>query len=294
MTKNKQQLLIGAHMSIAGGLDQALVRGKSIGCTTIQIFTKSNRQWAAKKLTDDDIEKFKKTQKEFGISPVVAHSSYLINLGSPKKDISEKSTDALAIELERCEALGIPYLILHPGSCLTSSEEECIKQIAQNLNKVFQRAPGKTMVLLETMAGQGSIIGYKFEQLAQIIKLTKNKKRIGVCLDTCHVFAAGYDFRIKKKYEDMWKEFDKTIGLKKLKVIHINDSGRDLGARVDRHTDIGKGKIGLEGFKLLFNDPRFFDIPKLLETPKDLADDKRNINTIKKLLTAKTKKELSA
>ncbi len=293
MTKKKRRLLLGAHMSIAGGLDQAIFRGESIGCTTIQIFTKSNRQWAAKKLTTVDIENFKTAQKESDISPVVAHSSYLINLGSPKKDISKKSTKALAIELQRCEELGIPYLVLHPGSCLASSEEKCIEQIAQNLDKALALAPGKTMVLLETMAGQGSIIGYTFEQIAEIIKLTSNKKRVGACLDTCHVFAAGYEFDSKKKYKAMWDNFDATIGLKKLKAIHINDSEKACGTRVDRHADIGKGKISLEAFKLLFNDPRFFDIPKLLETPKEsLTDDQRNINTIKKLLTPSTKKDL--
>lgn len=290
MTK-KQRLLLGAHISIEGGLEKAIERGASIECTTIQIFTKSNRQWFAKKITQEEIETFKKAQKKYSVTPVVAHGSYLINLGSPKKDVQEKSIKALTTELNRCDQLGIPYLVLHPGARLTSHINTCIKSIASNIDTALQESNGKTMVLLETMAGQGSTVGSTFEEVAQIRRLTKEKSRIGVCLDTCHIFAAGYDFTTEETYKKLWDSFDSVIGVKNLKVIHINDSKKELSSKVDRHVDIGAGKIGLEGFKLLFNDERFFNVPKILETPKEsLEDDKRNMEELKKLLSEKTKK----
>ena len=294
MAEKKQRLLFGAHMSIAGGIHLALERGESIGCTAIQIFTKSNRQWSAKKLITQDSNAFKTALKQSPIKSVIAHATYLINIGSPKKEIYQKSIKALALELQRCDQLGVPYLVLHPGSHLGTGEEECLQRIANNLNDVFDKAPGKTKILLETMAGQGSSVCYAFEHIAEILSKSAFKKRLGVCFDTCHAFVAGYDLRTKKTYEDTWKEFDKIIGLKKLKAIHLNDSKKELGSRVDRHEDIGKGTLGLEPFKLLFNDERFFDIPKILETPKDdLKNDLRNMETIKKLISPRTKRTLS-
>ena len=286
---------MGAHMSIAGGIYKSVERGESIGCTCIQIFTKSNRQWYAKPLTKEDIDEFKLTLKNSDIiQDIVAHSSYLINIGSPNKTINKKSVESLSLELQRCEALGIPYLIFHPGAHLTSSIEKCLELIAKNINTIIDQNPGKTMLLLENTAGQGTNVGYTFEQLATIYKKVRKKSRVGFCLDTCHAFVAGYDFTTEKTYNAMWKEFAKVIGLKKLKVIHINDSKKGLGAHTDRHEDIGKGKIGLEGFRLLFNDKRFFDTPKILETPKDkdLKQDKMNMETIYKLLSPATKKTL--
>jgi len=294
MTKKKHTLLLGAHISIAGGLDKAISRGESIGCTTIQIFTKNNRRWAAKKLSHAEINLFKATAKKSSIKPIVAHATYLINLGSSNKDTEKKSIEATKEELQRCNSLNIPYLILHPGSYVKADEESCINQVSDNLNRIFKVASGKTMLLLETMAGQGTGICYRFEQIAEIYKQSKFKKRLGVCFDTCHTFVAGYDSRTKTTYEKMWEDFDQIIGIKNLKVIHVNDSKRLLGSRVDRHADIGKGELGLSFFRLIFNDERFFDVPKILETPKEtLNDDLKNMQVIKKLLLPKTRNFLN-
>jgi deoxyribonuclease-4 len=289
----KHKLLLGAHMSIAGGLEQAIIRGESIGCTTIQIFTKSNRQWFAKKISQDESHLFHEKINKSSIQLIVAHASYLINLGSPHTIINKKSVKAVIQELERCELLKIPYLVLHPGSGLHLSEKECIDLIAKNLNTIFEQALGETVILLENMAGQGSSVCHKFEHIADIIKQSSFEKRLGVCFDTCHAFAAGYDLRTAISYEKTWQKFDDIIGLNRLKVIHVNDSKKDLNSHIDRHENIGEGKLGLEAFKLIFNDKRFFDIPKILETPKDsLDDDVMNMTKIKEILTEETKKIL--
>lgn len=291
--KKKHSFLYGAHMSIAGEPAKAIERGESIGCTAIQIFTKSNRQWHAKPITDKQAEDFKQAWKNSSIISIIAHASYLINIGSPHKSIEHKSVHALGLEMERCNKLEIPYLVLHPGSHANTDQEECIKRISNNLDILFDTIPDCS-ILLETMAGQGTNIGSTFEQLAQIIKHSKHKRRLGICLDTCHVFTAGYDFSDEKSYHHMWQQFDKIIGFEKLKAIHMNDSKKELGSAVDRHADIGKGKIGLKAFELLCNDPHFFDIPKILETPKEnLSDDKRNMDTLLKLLDKKRKRLLS-
>ncbi len=293
MTREKSRLLLGAHMSIAGGIQKAVIRGAAIGCTTIQIFTKNNRQWFTKKLQPEMIRAFKRVAKETNISPIVAHASYLINLGSPHPNTVTKSIQSLVDEIERCELLGIPYLVLHPGSHLSSGEKNCLKQIATNIDYVMKQTTGKVMLLLETMAGQGSGVCYTFEHIASIREMVNCKNKIGVCLDTCHVFVAGYDLRNKTNYQLLWKKFDDIIGLTHLKVIHINDSKKRLGTRVDRHEGMGKGEIGLECFRLLFNDKRFFDIPKILETPKEtLEDDARNLRIIKELLSLDTQRIL--
>jgi len=286
----KSRLLLGAHVSIAGGLYKAIERGQSIGCTTIQIFTKSNRQWRAKKLTDEDIKNFKSAQQQSDVKSVVAHASYLINLAAINTEVREKSIYALIEELQRCDALAIPYLVLHPGSSTNGSDKAGLDKIIDALNIIFSKHTIKTTLLLETMAGQGSSLGSTFEQIAYIYKKSKVKKHLGVCIDTCHIFAAGYDFRTKDNYEKTWNEFDKVIGLNLLKVIHINDSKKDYASKVDRHANIGKGNIGLEGFRLLFNDKRFFAIPKILETPDGtLPEFAKDIATIKSLLSPKTK-----
>ena len=289
----KQRLLLGAHMSISGGFDKAIVRGESIGCTTIQVFTKSNRQWYARPLTDEEIDIFKNTASQSSIKPVVAHASYLVNIGAADKLTHEKSTKSFTEELHRCQQLEIPYLVIHPGSCGKSSEKECLKKISDTLDETFTKLPGKTMVLLETMAGQGSNLGYQFEHLAELYQQSTHKKRVGICLDTCHIFAAGYKFDTQEHYENIWNQFDNIIGLNLLKVIHLNDSKKELGSRVDRHEDIGKGKIGLESFKMIMNDKRFFDIPKIIETPKeDLNDDLRNMKTLVQLISKENQKKL--
>jgi deoxyribonuclease-4 len=280
-----KKIIVGAHISIARGFWQAIIRADQIGATCLQIFTKSNRQWAAKKITNEDVEKFLKIQKNLKIDLVIAHASYLINLASEKKDVQKKSIKALADEIARCQMLGIKYLVLHPGSNSSENKSEICRQVAQNINEVFKLCePHQTMVLLETMAGQGSTIGKSFENLGQIISLVDRKKNIGVCVDTCHIFAAGYKFDDKASYKKLWQEFDKVIGLEKIKVIHINDSKKDFGSCVDRHENIGKGKIKSEAFKMLMNDKKFENIAKIIETPKsteDLKSDQQNLDTLK-------------
>jgi len=293
---NQKTLLFGAHMSIAGGLEKSLERGESIGCTAIQIFLKSNRQWASKPLTDHEAELFRNALSQSSVKSVIAHATYLVNLGATDAALSKKSIISLAQELDRCHELTIPYLVLHPGSAVGKAESDTLKQIANNLNEIFSIHKGSTKILLENMAGQGTALCAKFEQLAQLYELSSFKERLGFCLDTCHAFAAGYNFTDQESYANFWKEFDAVVGLEKLKAIHVNDSKKDLGSRVDRHEDIGKGKIGLKAFELLFNDERFFDIPKVLETPKDgdhLADDARNMATIISLISKDTREKLS-
>ena len=295
MTNKQHRLLLGAHMSISGGLQHALENGATIGCTTIQCFTKSNRQWHAKSLTEEEIQSFKNAHKESAINPIVAHASYLINIGSPSHLIAKKSYTALVDELTRCNKLGIQYLVLHPGSHTTGDVDTCLAQIAEYASNALDEAGGTTILLFETMAGQGSSVGHTFEQLAQLVHATKPHNRIGVCLDTCHVFAAGYDFRTPTLYKQMWHQFNTHIGMHKLKAIHCNDSVKTLGSHVDRHSDIGKGSIGLEAFRLLMNDSALFDIPKIIETPKEhvhLEDDLRNMKVLIGLLSPKTKKVL--
>jgi len=275
-------LLIGAHMSIGGGFFNSLYLGKELGCTTIQIFTKSANQWKAKELTQKDINKFKQAQKETQITPVVGHDSYLINIGSNDKELLQKSREALLLELTRSEKLGLSYLVMHPGS--NADEKEGIKRIADSLSWVHSKSKNyKVKICLETTAGQGNTLGYRFEQIVRIIDLTQENQRLGVCYDTAHTFEAGYDIRGKKAYGETFRLLDKIVGLNRLKVIHLNDSKKDLGSRVDRHEHIGKGFIGLEAFGLILNDKRFEKIPKILETPKEDDWDEKNLATLRKL-----------
>jgi deoxyribonuclease-4 len=290
--KERHSLLFGAHMSIAGEISRAIERGESIGCSAIQIFTKSNRQWHAKPLAEKDVEAFKQAWKNSSVQSIITHGSYLLNIGSPNEDLEKKSAQALHVEFQRCADLDIPYLVLHPGSHTNTDEESCLARISKNIDTLLTEI-GHGTILLETMAGQGSQVGYTFEQLAQIIKQSDHKKRIGVCFDTCHAFVAGYDFRTEKSYHLMWEQFDKILGINKIKAFHLNDSQKDIGSRVDRHADIGKGKMGLKPFELLFNDPVFFDVPKILETPRtDLADYRKNMDILEGLLSEKTRRLL--
>jgi deoxyribonuclease-4 len=289
-----KKFLLGAHMPTTGGFYHAAHFGQEIGCSAIQIFTKSNRQWSAKPIDENDAEKFKRAIKDCQINYVVAHASYLINLASPSHETQEKSILALQIELERCNQLAIPELVLHPGSKIDLTNEQAILQVSKNINTVLNNSAGETKILLETMAGQGSTIGNSFEQIAQIIANVKKQSQIGVCLDTCHIFAAGYDFENSNKYLKMWQDFEKKIGLKKLNLIHLNDSKKELGARVDRHAEIGDGKIGIESFRLIMNDHKLIEIPKILETPKEnLHDDQKNMQVLIDLLTPENKKYLT-
>jgi len=291
----KQTLLLGAHISVAGGYYKAVERALSIGCTAFQIFTKSNRQWAAKPITQDEAELFKKTLKESGIKHIAAHASYLINLASSTKHTQTQSIHALIQELERCHILDIPYLVLHPGSNSACEKNQGLESIANGINSAleFLEKDNKTMILLETMAGQKGSLCDSFEDIALLRRLIHKKSQIGVCVDTCHIFAAGYDLRTQKSYNAVWDAFESLVGLEHIQLIHCNDSKKDCGSRVDRHEMIGKGFLEDKSFELLFNDHRFFAIPKILEIPKvDLHEDLINMRHIVTLLTEKTKKEL--
>jgi len=261
---------IGAHMSIAGGIARALARGADVGCQSIQIFTKNNTQWSGKRIGARDIRKFVETKRLYDIEPIVAHDCYLINLAGSKKEVFKRSVRAFAQEMKNARMLGLPYLIFHPGSHTGLGEEAGLSQLAKSLNLLLERESDSNLtLLLETTAGQGTSLGWRFEQLAFIIAQVKKKERVGVCYDTCHTFAAGYDIRTKEAYQRTLGEFDRIIGLEKLRVFHLNDAKRELGTRIDRHEHIGRGKIGLDGFRFILNDERFRDLPMILETPKE-------------------------
>lgn len=274
-------------MSIAGGVDKALLEGKKVDCDVIQIFTKSSRQWAAQPYSKEEIQNFLTNQKETGIVTVIAHDSYLLNLGSPDEGLRKRSVRAFADEMERCETLSIPYLIAHPGAHVGSGEEEGIKAIGRSLDEIHKSCPGlKARIALEITAGQGSNLGYRFEQIRSMIDATEESDRLRVCFDTEHAFAAGYDIRTKEGYERTFGEFDEKIGLKLLAAFHLNDSKKEFHSRVDRHEHIGKGHIGVEAFRLLMNDQRFWGIPMCLETPKgpDLKEDRENLTLLRSLI----------
>ena len=279
--------LLGAHMSISGGVDKALLLGKTVDCDAIQIFTKSSRQWASKPYTKEEIELFNLNRKATGIATVIAHDSYLLNLGSPDGSLRSRSITAFIDELERCEVLGVSNLVAHPGAHVGAGENEGIKIIARSLDEVHKACPGYNVkVTLEITAGQGSNLGYRFEQIGNIIDATRESDRLRVCFDTEHAFAAGYDIRTKEGYERTFTEFDEEIGLDRLAAFHLNDSKKELNSRVDRHEHIGKGHIGVETFRLLMNDKRFWDLPMCLETPKgpDLAEDRDNLTLLRSLI----------
>lgn len=280
-------MFLGAHVSVAGGVDKAFERAEKIECTAFQIFTKSNRQWQAKDLEPEVIDRFQQRQKECGLNAVVCHACYLLNLGTEDEVVWQKSVDALRIELERCEQLKIPYLVLHPGSSVGGGVEAGIKRVITALDMVHERLPGcQARVALEITAGQGSTLGSTFEEIAAIRNGCRQPERLVVCFDTCHALAAGYEFRTPESYEQMIQDFDRVIGLDVLKVCHFNDSETDLGSRVDRHAHIGEGRIGLEPFGFFLNDPRLKDVYFLLETPKDddPGDDIRNLAKLRSLL----------
>lgn len=277
---------LGAHESIAGGLHKAFDHAQSVGCEAVQVFVKPNRSWAVKPLTDDDISLFKAKAENTGIHPVVAHTSYLLNLASPKADLWRRSRDTLIVELTRCEALDIPWLVLHPGAHVGTGEEAGLTRMAQALGRIHAATPGiGTQILLETTAGQGTRLGYRFEHLAWLLDNTPEGERLGVCLDTCHVFAAGYELRTSEGYAATMEAFDRVIGLERLKVIHLNDSKTGLESHVDRHEHIGRGHIGLNAFRTLLNDSCLMGLPGLLETPKgdDLEEDRENLAVLRSL-----------
>jgi deoxyribonuclease-4 len=281
-------MLLGAHLSISGGVDTAFDRAEQLNCTALQIFTKSNRQWSARLLKADEIDRYLKRQQETDL-PVVCHASYLLNLGTPDDGVWQKSIEALVIELERCERLQIPYLVLHPGAHMNSGVEAGIARVAAALDVVHARLPDyRVQIALEITAGQGSALGSRFEEIAQMIIRCRQSSRLVVCFDTCHALTAGYEFRTPDSYQAMLAEFDWQLGLDRLKVCHMNDSEKDLGSRVDRHAHIGEGCIGLEPFGYFLNDPRLKDVPFLLETPvdDDPGDNVRNLEKLRGLVTS--------
>lgn len=279
--------LLGAHTSIAGGVSKSVDLAESLGFTAMQIFTKNNNRWEAKPLDKIEINSFKTKLKNSKIKFVVTHDSYLINLCANDKSILEKSRNAFIDELTRCEQLGIPHLNFHPGAHGGIGEAEGIKIIAESLNIIHDKTIDyKVSSMIELTAGQGTSIGYKFEHIRDIINQVDEKKRITICIDTAHIFAAGYDIKDPNNYKKVMKEFDDTIGLDRLKCFHINDSKKELGSRVDRHDHIGKGFIGLEGFSNIMNDKRLVNIPKILETPKgkNQLEDLENLKKLKSLI----------
>jgi deoxyribonuclease-4 len=279
--------LLGAHTSTSGGVSKSIDLAEKLGFNAMQIFTKNNNRWFQKPLEEKEIETFKTKLKNSNIKFVVSHDSYLINLCAKDKEILKKSRIALLDELKRCKLLGIPHLNFHPGSHLGAGEEDGIKLIAQSINIVHDKTKGyKVSSMLETTAGQGTAIGYRFEHLQKIIELVEQKERMTVCIDTAHVFAAGYDIKDTKNFKKVIKEFDEIIGLERLKCFHFNDSKKELGSRVDRHEHIGKGLIGLEGFSNILNHRRLKKVPKILETPKgnEQLEDLENLKVLRSLI----------
>ncbi len=262
---------VGAHVSAAGGVENAPLNAQQLGARAFALFTKNQRQWVARPLTEKSINAFKENLNRVGIAPeqVLPHDSYLINLGHAEKEPLQKSRNAFLDELQRCEQLGLPLLNFHPGAHLNKhSEEQSLDVVADSINWALEQTSGVTAVI-ENTAGQGTTLGYRFEHLAQIIDKVEDKSRIGVCLDTCHTFTAGYDLRTVKACEETFEQFEHIVGFNYLRAMHLNDSKPELGSRVDRHESLGKGKIGLECFRYLMNDARFEDIPMVLETIDD-------------------------
>ena len=281
-------------MSIAGGLACAVERAHAAGCATLQIFTKSASQWRARPLAEAEVDAFRARVKETGVRPVVAHASYLINVAAPGRALQRRSIAALGEEMDRAEALGLLGLVLHPGSYTTGTEAGGLRLIADAIGEVLADRPdGCALLLLEHTAGQGTNLGHRFEHLAAIIDRVHRSTRIGICLDTCHVLAAGYDIASERGYAETFRQFEATVGMSRLKVIHLNDSKHPCGSRRDRHDHIGRGWVGLKTFRRLLRDPRLADLPMILETPKSRAqtastdvvdpDDTRNLNTLRTL-----------
>lgn len=278
--------LLGAHESVAGGLHLAFERIRNVGGDALQIFTRNQRQWNPAPVNEEEQRLFAEAWQDMPKLPVASHASYLINLASGKKELAEKSIAAFAEELRRCGQLNIPMVVIHPGSHGGDGVEEGLLRFSNNLDRSLELADNQVIVLLETTAGQGTGLGSRFEELGGIIEISKHPEKLGVCVDTCHIFAAGYDIRSEESYQATMDAFDKQAGIERIKFFHLNDSKKGLQCRVDRHEHIGQGKIGLPGFANLLNDPRFADHPMTLETPKgpDLQEDRDNLQTLRSLL----------
>ena len=282
--RKEPEVLLGAHMSIAGGMPLAVSRAVETECRVLQVFVKNASRWEGRALPESECREFRDAVREAGLAAVVAHDSYLINLASPDEDLWERSIAALTDEMERCDRLGLDRLVAHPGAHLGAGERAGVRRIAAALDRVLETAGDSGVgIVLETTAGQGSSMGHRFEHLRDLLAAAARPERLSVCLDTCHVFAAGYDIRDRESYERTFEEFDRVVGLDRLTVLHLNDSRRPLGSRVDRHAHIGEGEIGLEAFSLLVNDVRFEAVPKILETPKEEDGDRRNLARLRSL-----------
>jgi deoxyribonuclease-4 len=276
---------LGAHVPTKGGLHNAFKYGEEQGCNTIQIFTKNPNRWKVEALDAEQIDKFKKSSRASKLFPLVAHDGYLINLASPNKELLEKSLEAFWDEIYRAEQLGIQFLVTHMGSHTGIGEETALKCLINSLNLIGKSLKNfQLKILLETTAGQGTSIGYKFEHLSYVLQNISEPEKFGICLDTCHLFAAGYDIRTESEYSKTIGEFDKIVGIDKIKMFHLNDSKKELGSRVDRHEHIGNGAIGLEGFRLIVNDPRFFDRPMIIETPQSETMNTENLKLLRSLV----------
>lgn len=281
--------ILGAHMSAAGGCYRAVERAQQCGCQCVQLFTKNNNQWRAKELSDEDARKFTSSLLELKITHPLVHDSYLINLATPDETLWRKSMESFREELLRADRLGIPNVVTHPGSFTTSSEAQGISRVVQALDEIYgSQSTIQARCLLEATAGQGTALGWRFEHLAEMLSRAKSPEMLGVCVDTCHVFAAGYPLSPVKDYLATMREFDQIVGLQQIRAFHLNDSKRELGSRVDRHAHIGEGHLGPEPFRLLLNDPRFRDLPMYLETPKGTRDgedlDVMNLRTLRGLV----------
>jgi deoxyribonuclease-4 len=280
---------LGAHMSIAGGCDKAVWAASNIGFQTVQLFSKNNNQWKAQPLTEEHIGLFRAALVATGIVDPVIHNSYLINLGTANDLLWNRSIDAMIIELERCEALGVLDLVAHPGAHTGSGEDAGLLRIAQALDEIHRRTRGFSVRIdLETTAGQGTCLGHRFEHLGRILSLVQEPERIGICVDTCHLFAAGYSLATQGEYDETIEELDRTLGCERVRVWHVNDSLKDRGSRVDRHAGIGRGRLGLEAFRNLINDQRFHEVPMILETPKGIEEgeelDVLNLRALRQLI----------
>ncbi len=276
--------LIGAHISTKGGLHTVFERASTINASAIALFVKNSNQWKGKVMTEEDVALFAKLRN---VRPILSHASYLINLATTNEEFHRKSIEAMADELDRAERLGIHAVVLHPGAHMGAGADKGIDQIARSLDRIHAMLPRhKVVTLLETAAGQGSCLGCTFEELGRIIDLVDDKRRIGICVDTCHIFAAGYDIRTRDGWERAVDEIEKHLGIAKVGAFHLNDSKKPLGSRVDRHEHIGEGQIGVEAFRFVLNDARFRRIPKLLETPKKVEheSDRKNLQTLRSLV----------
>ncbi|HTU19277.1 MAG TPA: deoxyribonuclease IV [Gemmataceae bacterium] len=287
--------LFGAHMSIGGGCHNALLAAQALGCDCVQLFTHAPSQWSGRELSDEEVRLFRRTLRQSRQRQAMVHDCYLTNLASPEEALYRRSLETFLIELRRVERLGLRYLVMHPGAHLDSGEEAGLARVAAALDEIHRRTRGcKVRVLLETTAGQGSTLGHRFEHLARILSLTDEPERLGVCFDTCHVFAAGYALSPAAEFQATMKAFDRTVGLSRLRAFHVNDSRKPQGSRVDRHAHIGRGEMGLEPFRLLVNDRRFRNRPMILETPKEEGEEKDmdavNLAMLRGLVTAEKTK----